>query len=74
MSKPGIATLADQIAEVQREIGYRQRVYPRMVAQGKMTQDEVEVHLHRMLAVLLTLEKLRDDGVEAALDMLRGRR
>jgi hypothetical protein len=74
VSKPGIATLADQIAEVQREIGYRQRVYPRMVAQEKMTQDEAEVHMHRMLAVLLTLEKLRDDGVEAALDMLRGRR
>ena len=68
MSHLDVATLADQIAEVKREIEYRRRVYPRLVAKEKMTEREAEVHSMRMVAVLLTLEKLRDDRLAAALD------
>lgn len=45
-----------QIAEVQRELGSRRVVYPRMVSQGKMKQGEAELCLDRMTAVLKTLE------------------
>jgi hypothetical protein len=58
------ATLADQIAEVKREIKYRKRVYPHLIAREKMTREDAEVHTLRMLAVLQTLEGMREEGQE----------
>lgn len=54
------ATLQDQIAEVHREIEMRKRTYIRMVDQGKMTAGEADRRTTVMIAVLLTLEELRD--------------
>ena len=51
--------LADQIAEVKREIEQRKRVYIRMIDQGKMTREEAERRTTAMVAVLTTLEALR---------------
>lgn len=38
----------DLIACVDRELGYRQRVYPRWVAARKMSQDKADVEIKRM--------------------------
>lgn len=53
-------SLADQIAEVRREIAMRQKVYPRQVHFGKMTDEEAAMRTQNMAAVLRTLETLRD--------------
>jgi hypothetical protein len=54
------ASLQDQIAEVKREIEMRKRTYIRMIDQGKMTAGEADRRTTVMIAVLLTLEELRD--------------
>jgi hypothetical protein len=52
-------SIDDQIACVEREIGFRERVYPRWVEQKKMTQRVMERELLRMRAVLCTLVAVR---------------
>jgi hypothetical protein len=52
-------SLQDQIAEVQREIDMRKRVYVRLVDSGKMSPYEAEVRTLNMAAVLQTLENVR---------------
>jgi hypothetical protein len=47
-----------QVAAVKREIGMRERVYPRRVADGKMTQQKANEEIAAMQAVLETLEKI----------------
>ncbi len=51
-------TLLQQIAEVEREIGMRELVYPRQVAAKKMTQQKADWLLTAMRAVLATLKSL----------------
>jgi hypothetical protein len=50
--------LADQIACVRREIGMRERVYPKWVDAGRMKQDAADRELAAMRAVLVTLDAL----------------
>jgi hypothetical protein len=50
--------LSEQIDCVRREIGMRERVYPRWVQNGKMTQRAADLEIARMSAVLMTLESL----------------
>ncbi len=50
--------IADQIACIEREIGYQLRVYPRRVADGKMSQQLADRELDRMRAVLDTLTRV----------------
>lgn len=52
-----------QIASVRREIGMRERVYPRQVAAKKMKQDTADYELRTMKAVLETLLKLRGEDL-----------
>mgnify|MGYP001603284784 CR=1 FL=1 len=52
-------TLDDQIQSVEREIGYRERVYPRRVAARQMTQALADREISRMRAVLETLQSYR---------------
>jgi hypothetical protein len=52
-------SLDDQVECVIREIGYRERVYPRRVASGQMTQKLADRELERMRAVLETLRNYR---------------
>jgi hypothetical protein len=50
-----VIPLADQIACVDRELGYRRRVYPSWVARGRMTQRSADLEIERMEAVRETL-------------------
>ena len=48
--------LAEQIACIEREIAMRLRVYPRQIANGRMTQRKADREIALMRAVLATLE------------------
>lgn len=50
-----------QIAAVEREIKMREYVYPRRVADHKMTQRKADEELTAMRAVLETLRRLKVD-------------
>ena len=52
-------TLDEQIKCVGREIGMRKNVYPRWVANGKMTQAKAD---HEIAAMEATLETLKQFG------------
>ena len=52
-------SLDDQIQCVQREIAMRERVYPKWVSSGRMTERKADHELQCMRAVLATLIKLR---------------
>ena len=56
-------TLEEQIAELRREIGLRERVYPGWIAAKKMKADQAERSMARIKAALETLEGLSGDGV-----------
>lgn len=45
-------TLDEKIACIRREIGMRQRVYPRWVEIGRLTQDKADDEIAVMQAVL----------------------
>lgn len=66
--------LADQIAEVKREIALRDRVYPHMIASGKLSEEEAALHRARMQATLNTLLWLQknEDAIRAAAARKRG--
>jgi hypothetical protein len=52
-------TLAEQIAEVRRELRMREAVYPREVARrGRFTQAQADRQINTMRAALETLERL----------------
>lgn len=48
-----------QIACVKRELGMRQRVYPRAVLADRMTPFESDAEIAAMQAVLKTLEEVK---------------
>lgn len=48
-------SIAAQIAEVERELKMRERVYPNLVRRRDMRQSEADYHLACMTAVLETL-------------------
>lgn len=50
--------LAEQIAEVKREIGLRRRVYPGFIAAHRLKQADGDRQIARLEAVLATLEEL----------------
>jgi hypothetical protein len=47
-----------QIACVKREIAMRERVYPTLIAKGRMKAGDAEYELAAMRAVLATIEGL----------------
>jgi hypothetical protein len=49
-------SINQQIEEVQRELGQRERVYPRLVASGKLKASHADYQVQRMQAVLKTLQ------------------
>lgn len=49
-------SLPRQIQCIQRELSFRRRVYPRWVAEGKMTQAKADEEIAVMEAVIQTLE------------------
>ena len=60
MSPPAI-TIEEQIACVERELRFRRRVYPRWVKDGKLTDQAASLEVLRMVEVLETLARVRDD-------------
>ena len=55
-------SLNEMIACVVRELVYRERVYPRQVAAGRMTDRKADHELQCMRAVLTTLLKLMTEA------------
>ena len=53
-------SLDDQLAEVRREIGFRERLYPGWIRDGRMSQLKADVQLRDMRAVAKTIERLRN--------------
>lgn len=48
-----------QLAECQRELGLRRRLYPRWVADGRMTQQQADRYIRLMEAIHETVRKAR---------------
>ncbi|WP_422371314.1 hypothetical protein [Hoeflea sp.] len=57
-------SLIGQIAEVDREIALRERVYPEQIRRGKMRQAEAEMLIGRMRAVRASLSFLQDNEAD----------
>lgn len=55
-------TLEDQLKCVDRELGFRRRVYARRVADGKMTQVAADREIALMEAVRETVDKAAAGG------------
>lgn len=51
-----MVTITEQIKGVRREIDYRKRLYPKWVADGRMTQQEANYQIELMEYVLNTLQ------------------
>jgi len=64
-------SLIAQIQEVERELGKRKDVYPRLVKTRKLRQSEADFYMGRMEAVLVTLRWLQEHeaAVRAAVDL-----
>ena len=55
-----MVTITEQIKVVRREIGKRKTFYPKLVAEGKMTQQEANYQIEAMEYVLNTLQAVLD--------------
>ena len=53
-----------QISEVEQEIYMRVKVYKGQVHLRKMRQEEADIKIANMRAVLETLERVRDKGIK----------
>ena len=51
-------TIAEQLDCIERELRFRRRVYPRRVADGKMTQVLAERQIALMESVKASLERI----------------
>ena len=51
-------TLAEQIAEAQRELALRRKCYPAWVKSGTLTQEDAYYQLQCMEAIIKTLLRL----------------
>jgi len=55
---PNNISIQKQIDSVEREIRYRQRVYPRLVMDQKMSVEKAKDEIDAMRAVLETLREI----------------
>lgn len=58
--KAATVPIAGQIKAVQREISYRERLYPRWVERGKISEHEAAYELEAMRSVLATLVEVQE--------------
>ena len=61
MKRPDPHTLEAQIACVRREVGLRERVYPRWQQLGRIDADKAENEIATMKALLARLEGLQEE-------------
>jgi hypothetical protein len=59
-------TLAEQAACCEREVGMRERVYPKWIQSGRMKAAEAQREIDRMRAAAKTLRALADREKAAA--------
>lgn len=57
-----------QIACIERELGFREKLYPRWVKSAKLTQENADVELERMRAVLASLRRIQQGHDHAVPD------
>lgn len=55
-------TVSDMLGCARRELGMRNKVYPRRVANRKMKQDDADREIRSMAAIVAHFEKLVEDG------------
>jgi hypothetical protein len=60
MNLPLMTDIDAQIACVEREIRFREHVYPRRVEANKMTEKQAREQIALMQAVLATLRKVNE--------------
>jgi len=65
-------SIEEQISCVKREIIVRERVYPRWVSNGNMSQNKADSEIACMKAVLETLGRVQDASILAAGRLVRG--
>ncbi len=53
-------TFRQMLTEAGRELAQRDRVYPRLIAQGKLTQDQADRQNERMRAIRNLLKNLAE--------------
>lgn len=53
--------ITDQIAEVERELRQRERLYPKWIAEGRIKQDTADAKLRALRAAALSLRFLGDN-------------
>lgn len=51
-------TLAEQIAELERELALRRRVYPEFIARKRLSARAAELQIARIEAAIATLTRL----------------
>ncbi|PWE52054.1 hypothetical protein DEM27_33090 [Metarhizobium album] len=52
----GKISIIGQISEIDREIGHRESLYPRLVREGKMREEERKMLMDRIFAIRDTLQ------------------
>lgn len=60
----GKISIIGQIAEIEREIGLRQQGYAKQVREGRMRQEEADMLMARIRAVLATLHFCRENEAD----------
>jgi hypothetical protein len=60
-------TIQQQVACLEREVRMRERVYPRWVQAGKMTQPKADAETETMRAALETLRTLVPPAAQGSL-------
>lgn len=64
-------SIEKQIAAINREIRYREFLYPKWVASGKMTQQKADYQIAVMKAILKTLCGLQKESCGTSQETLR---
>lgn len=70
---PQVVTMDDQIKCAERELGFRQRVYPRQVQDNKMSEGFATHQLQCQEAIIETLKRCKERGEIATRIANRGR-
>lgn len=60
-----VVTLEEQLACAERELGFRQHVYPKRVEAGKMSAEQARMEGERMKAIVRTLRALLEGRATA---------
>lgn len=53
-------SIDEQVQCAKRELGFRERCYPRWVTERRMTQEKADKEIACMQAIIVTLERQRD--------------